>query len=114
MKWYVEKYLHKWGQSWPVTTGRIGMILNDHEVLNSDFDQVVLIGYTQILFSIIDSRFRLFTTTIDPMACNEGTDKFSNISEWLLKQLNKKEQYENLLKFFALIRNKTGCFSTCR
>jgi hypothetical protein len=104
-QWYIEIYLQKWGQSWPVTAGRLGTILSDHTIQNSDFDQVMLIAYTQILFSIIDSRFRLFTTAIDATACNEGTEKFYKIHDWLLKRLNKKGQYENFLKFFALIRN---------
>jgi hypothetical protein len=100
-EWYVETYLSKWGQSWPV----IGQVIKDYNILNHDFDHVMLIGYIQVLFSIIDSGFRLFTRTIDPLACNQGTDSFHNIKDWLLKRLNKKKQYDNLLNLFVLMRN---------
>jgi hypothetical protein len=75
-EWYVEIYLSKWGQSWPVVGDQI-----------------------------IDSGFRLFTQTINPLACNKGTDSFLNIKNWLLKKINKKNQYDNLLNLFVLIRN---------
>jgi hypothetical protein len=104
-EWYVEIYLSKWGQSWPVVGDQIGQIVNDHNILNHDFDHVMLIGYIQVLFSIIDSGFRLFTQTINPLACNKGTDSFLNIKNWLLKKINKKNQYDNLLNLFVLIRN---------
>ena len=104
-EWYISIYLSKWGQSWPVIGDQVGQVINDHNKLNFDFDLVMLIGYIQVLFSIIDSGFRLFTQTIDPLACNKGTNSFYNIKNWLLNRLNKKEQYDNLLNLFVLIRN---------
>ena len=88
-EWYVETYLSKWGQSWPV----IGQVIKDYNILNHDFDHVMLIGYIQVLFSIIDSGFRLFTRTIDPLACNQGADSFHNIKDWLLKKEKKTTEY---------------------
>jgi hypothetical protein len=77
---------------------------NDHNELNAAFDQVMLVGYTQTLFSIMESRFRLFVVAIDRTACNNGTAPFSNIYHYLLTEINKKE-YEVVLDFFRLIRN---------
>ena len=62
-QWYVNIYLEKWRQAWPTSATVGGKSLvhhNDHHLLNKDFDQVMLIGYTQTLFSIMESRFRLF------------------------------------------------------
>jgi hypothetical protein len=103
-QWYIDIYLKEWGQQWPVTGGKIAMISNNHEILNRDFDQVMLIGYTQTLFSIIESRFRIFATAIEPTACNNGTAEFYKIRNWLLDQLDKN-QYKNITKFFQLMRN---------
>jgi hypothetical protein len=68
-----------------VTGGKYGVIHNDHEVVNRDFDQVMLVGYTQTLFSIVESRFRLFTISINPTACKNGTDIFYNIRKGTMK-----------------------------
>jgi len=103
--WYVNTYLQKWQQHWPVVGGKYGLIVNDHEILNKDFDQVMLTGYIQLLYSIIESRFRIFTRAIQPQAFNEGTDKFYKIYIWLLDRLELAERYKNLLRLFGLIRN---------
>ena len=45
------------------------MVINDHDIVNKDLHQVMLGGYIQLLYSIIESRFRIFTRAIDPEAC---------------------------------------------
>lgn len=108
-QWYVDFYLQKWRQQWPSGpvrgSGQSIIIHNDHEVLNRDFDQVMLVGYTQTLFSIIDSRFRLFTVALDSTACDNGTASFFKVYNWLLGQIDRKQQYQNFLKFFSYMRN---------
>ncbi len=46
----------------------------------------------------------MFTAALDPIACNQGTDSFQNVYQWLLKRTNNGK-YNNLLNFFRLIRN---------
>jgi hypothetical protein len=60
-----------------VIGGKIKEIINDHQVLTMEFNEVMLMGYTQILFSIVESKFRLFQTAINPNA-KEG-DFFINV-----------------------------------
>lgn len=89
----VDIYLQKWGHQWPVGPVRGSndvVVSNDHNLLTKDFKEVMLIGYTQALFSIIDSKFRLFTVALDPRACNNGIDSFFKIFAWLLDQIGKK------------------------
>jgi hypothetical protein len=85
-----------------VIGGKIKEIINDHQVLTMEFNEVMLMGYTQILFSIVESKFRLFQTAINPNA-KEG-DFFINVYTLLLKTLDKC-QYQKLIEFFSLIRN---------
>ena len=59
-QWYIDIYLTKYEQRWPVAGGRSRQIVNDHNVLTNDYFMVMLIGYIQILFSILDSKFRCF------------------------------------------------------
>jgi hypothetical protein len=102
--WYIETYLSKYEQQWPVASGRIGQRINDHNVLTNDFNLVMLIGYIQILFSIVESKFRLFQMTLDPNALKGKRDVFYHVYAWLLPRVNKT-QYQDLIRFFSLIRN---------
>ena len=61
-------------------------------------------GYPQILFSIVESKFRLFQMTIDPNALKGKSHEFFHVYTWLLTRVNKT-RYKRLLRFFALIRN---------
>jgi hypothetical protein len=107
-EWYEEVYIGKWEQQWPAV-GNI--IINDDyiqsvtKIITEDFDQVMLVAHTQCLFSIIESRFRIFTQALDSKACVEATAKFYKIRDWLLDRLNKKEKYKDIICFFQLIRN---------
>jgi hypothetical protein len=100
-EWYSRIYQSKYNQPWPHTNGKI---INFRQSLNWDFLVVMLIGYTQILFSIVESKFRLFQMTIDPNALKGQRDTFYNVYTTLLTRVNKT-RYEDLLDFFALIRN---------
>ena len=64
-EWYTKIYRSEYNQPWPPTNGRI---INFSQSLNWDFLVMMLIGYTQILFSIVESKFRLFQMAIDPNA----------------------------------------------
>lgn len=86
-------------------SGQCAIIHNDNEVLNRDFNQVMLVGYTQTLFSIIDSGFRLFTVALDSTACDNGTASFSKVYDWLLGEIDRKQHYQNFIKFFSYMRN---------
>jgi hypothetical protein len=48
---WVDIYLQKWGQQWPVGPVRGSndvVVFNDHNLLTKDFKEVMLIGYTQL------------------------------------------------------------------
>lgn len=103
--WFIDIYLKKWNQNWPYASNTgSSVIFNTNTVIIDDYDQVIIAGYIQLLFSIIESRFRIFTTYLDPTACKKGTDSFKNIYQWFLKKLNK-QQYLAILEFFLLLRN---------
>jgi hypothetical protein len=110
-EWFEETYIGKWEQRWPIV--RTNMIINNDlmqsytELITKDFDQVMLVAHTQCLFSIIESRFRIFTQALDSKACAEGTAEFYKIRDWLLDRLNKenKDEYKETIYFFQLIRN---------
>lgn len=102
---FVEIYLKKWGQKWPSASNNGAVIIyNDNIEINYDYDQVIIVGYIQLLFSIVESRFRIFTICLDPTACKIGTDSFKNIYQWLLKKIDK-QKYLAILEFFQLLRN---------
>lgn len=103
-EWYIETYLSKYKQQWPITAGKVSQIVNDHRVLTKEFNEVMLMGYPQILFSIVESKFRLFQMTIDPNALKGKSHEFYHVYTWLLTRVNKT-RYKRLLRFFALIRN---------
>ena len=103
--WFIDVYLKKWDQNWPYAfNSGISVIVNDHTVIIDEYDQVITVGYIQLLSSIIESRFRIFTIYLDPTAFKNGTDSFKNIYQWFLKKLNK-QQYLAILEFSQLLRN---------
>ena len=53
---------------------------NDHSIINKDFDQVMLIGYTQTLFSIMESRFRLFVEALSNIKHKTAATLPNNLS----------------------------------
>jgi hypothetical protein len=57
-----------------------------------------------LLFSAIESSFRVFVRAIDPNACNNATDSFQSVYRYLLNQTNTTK-YEPLLNLWRLIRN---------
>lgn len=103
-QWYIDIYLSKYEQRWPVAGGRSGQIINDHNVLTNDYFMVMLIGYIQILFSILDSKFRCFLLNLDPNALSGKRDSFYDVYTCPLKRV-KKTQYQEFIRFFSLIRN---------
>jgi hypothetical protein len=60
-------------------------------------------SYTQILFSIVESKFRLFLMAIDPNALGKKY-YFYDVYTCLLKRV-EKTQYQEFIRFFSLIRN---------
>ena len=100
-EWYTKIYRSEYNQPWPPTNGRI---INFSQSLNWDFLVMMLIGYTQILFSIVESKFRLFQMAIDPNAPKGKKDAFVYVYTWLLSKINKV-QYQEFIKFISLIRN---------
>jgi hypothetical protein len=110
-KWYDETYIKKWNQRWPIAANvdtKNIRTLDDHKLLNNDFYQVMLIGYTHTLFSIMESRFRLFVEALrDTPISNitqDPTVNFGEILDALLEDI-KQEGHTDFIKFFALIRN---------
>ncbi|HEU4445450.1 MAG TPA: hypothetical protein VFR94_12330 [Nitrososphaeraceae archaeon] len=103
-QWYIDICLSKYQQRWPVSGGRSGQVVNDHNVLTNNYFMVMLIGYTQILFSILDSKFRCFLMNLDPNALSWKRDSFYDVYACPRKRV-KKTQYQEFIRFFSLIRN---------
>jgi hypothetical protein len=104
--WYNDIYLSKFGQQRPEIGQIVFGIVNDHKVLVDESNQVMIVAYSQVLFSIIESKFRLFLTTVYPNALKKRrkSDRFHDVYECLLEETGKT-QYEHLIWFFSLIRN---------
>ena len=83
---------------------RISNEMIDRRIRN--FDMFTKIGFFQLLFSSIESSFRLIAKALDPTACNNGTSEFKSIYSWLLKRL-KLQKWEPLLDLMRCIRNTT-------
>jgi hypothetical protein len=64
----------------------------------------MLINYTRILFSILDSKFRWFLMNLDPNALSGKRDSFYDVYACPRKRV-KKTQYQEFIRFFSLIRN---------
>lgn len=73
-------------------------------MLTNDYFMVMLIGYIQILFSILDSKFRCFLLNLDPNTLSGKRDSFYDVYTCRLKRV-KKIQYQESIRFFSLIRN---------
>ena len=69
-QWFTNIYQSEYKQPWPVTDGTI-QITNFDQELTHDFNVLMLMSYTQILFSIVESKFRLSLMAIDPNALGE-------------------------------------------
>jgi hypothetical protein len=69
------------------------------QMITGDFDHTILVVHTQCLFSIIESRFRIFTQKLDSRSCAEDTVKFYKIRDLLLDRLNKKDRYKDIIVF---------------
>jgi hypothetical protein len=100
-QWCIDTYLSKYKQEWPVTGGKIMQIINDHNVLTKEFNEIMLVAYSQILFSIVESKFRLFQLAIDPNALTNRSDKFTNVYTCLLSEI-KKTIYQDFIIFFCI------------
>lgn len=85
--------------------------INDYRlILIKEFKDVMRVAYSQVLYSIMESKFRLFLMTGYPDALEnrkkreERRDIFYNVYKCLLEETGKT-RYEHLIWFFSLIRN---------
>jgi hypothetical protein len=115
--WFKTVYLSKHKQQHPEIgyvplegmDGR-GLIMpgvNEYHLLMiKEFDQVTLVAYSQVLFSIMESKFRPFLKTAypDALKSRKKRDIFHNVSECLLEETGKT-RYKHLIWFFSLIRD---------
>ena len=101
-QWFTNIYQSEYKQPWPVTDGII-QVTNFDQELTHDFNVLMLMSYTQILFSIVESKFRLSLMAIDPNALGKKY-YFHDVYTCLLKRV-EKTQYQEFIKFFSLIRN---------
>jgi hypothetical protein len=116
--WYNNIYLSKYEQQPPEIgylpfqgikgSGLLMPEINDYRViLINEFDDVLRVAYSQVLYSIMESKFRLFLMRAYPDALEKRRDRrdvFSNVYKCLLEEAGKT-QYEHLIMFFSLIRN---------
>ena len=112
--WYNKIYLSKYRQQQPEIgyvplegikgRGLLMPEINDYRLnLINEFEDVLRVAYSQVLYSIMESKFRLFLLALDQHAL-DNTDKFSSVYHLLLKKIEKRK-YEHLIWFFSLIRN---------
>ena len=79
--------------------------VNDYRSLMIDeFNHVMLVAYSQVLYSIMESKFRLFLLALDQHALDK-TDWFSYVYLLLLKKTRRRIKYRCLIRFFSFIRN---------
>jgi hypothetical protein len=104
--WYNDIYLSKYGQQRPEIGQILFGIINDHKWLVRQFNEVMPLAYSQVLYSIVESKFRLFLMTVYPDALKnkKKSYRFYDIYKRLLEETGKT-QYEHLIWFFSLIRN---------
>ena len=79
--------------------------INDYRLMMiKEFDQVMLVAYSQVLFSIMESKFRLFLLALDQHALDD-IERFSYVYPLLLKKTRRKTKYRRLIRFFSFVRN---------
>jgi hypothetical protein len=96
--------LHKsWWRTisrWPISDAALAVYVNE-------FDSFVRIGNVQLLFSTVESSFRVFLRALDATACNGGMAAFKSVYDCLLR--SKLSAYPpgsvQLLDLVRLVRN---------
>jgi hypothetical protein len=79
--------------------------VNDYHLMMIDeFNYVMLVAYSQVLYSIMESKFRLFLLALDQHAL-DNIERFSYVYPLLLKEIRRKTKYRRLIRFFSFIRN---------
>jgi hypothetical protein len=113
--WYDTIYLSQYRQQQPEIgyvpfqgiKGR-GLLMpgvNDYHLMMIDeFNYVMLVAYSQVLYSIMESKFRLFLLALDQHAL-DNIERFSYVYPLLLKEIRRKTKYRRLIRFFSFIRN---------
>lgn len=107
--WYNDIYISEngYGQQRPEILQEMLMTINDHRMLIRANNEVMILAYSQVLHSIVESKFRRFLMKAYPDAL-----KNRNLRDWsfrvvytVLLEESNKTQYTNLIKFFSLVRN---------
>ncbi len=113
--WYDTIYLSKYRQQ-PPEIGNVplqgikgrGLVMpgvNDYHFMMIDqFNSVMLVAYSQVLYFIMESKFRLFLLALDQHALDK-VERFSYVYPLLLKKTRRKTTYQRLIRFFSFIRN---------
>lgn len=85
---------------------------DDDENFLTVYFQYMIFGFFMHLFSSIESSLRLLAKSAELTYLNKnneiliiGTEDFNTICDSLIKNLNLRSEYKNLLELFALIRN---------
>lgn len=80
----------------PISSDEVGQYLEN-------FDMFCMAGFLQLFFSMVESNFRAIVRSLDSQACNEGTDDFKNVSDWLLARVAQRPAEAGAL--LDLLRN---------
>lgn len=75
----------------------------DLQALVTGYIDIAKIGYMQLVFSAIESGFRIFLKALDSSACNAGTGEFKSIYDCLLKS-KLKTPIKNSIELMDLLR----------
>jgi hypothetical protein len=98
-KWYKNIYLSKHKQQ-PPEIRQVTIPIDPHKVLIKEFNEVMIVAYSQVLYSIMETKFRLFLMTIN----QKNPWSFNDVYTKLLGEI-KKTEYQDFIEFFSLIRN---------
>jgi hypothetical protein len=99
---FIWKYLMR--KNWWREIDKKVIPVKDLKIYVREFENFSKIGFVQLMFSAVESSFRLFLRALDPVACQGSTSSFRNIYMCLLKSKLSTYSPESI-KFLDLFRH---------
>jgi hypothetical protein len=99
---FIYKYLSK--EDWWKENQHLPMERKTIENAINEFEMFMRISLIQYVMYSVESSFRIYVRTIDPVACKNGNAEFKSIYDYLLSLLSLKE-FIPLLDLWRNIRN---------
>jgi len=95
---------HLMHKDWWRKTAKKVIPEKDLKIYVKEFESFSKIGFVQLMFSAVESSFRMFLRALDPVACKGSTSSFRNIYMCLLKSKLSTYSPESI-KFLDLFRH---------